>query len=426
MMEVRTLKNGITVLLSPDKNSETVCVLVGVGVGSNNEEKSEHGIAHFFEHMCFKGTKTYPDHVKLLTRIDQLGVVSNAYTSREYTAYYLYGRAEQIANMIELTADMFLHSIFSETELEKEKGVILQEIAMYEDNPHAKADEVVEKSLFAGTVVEHNVLGTADSVTKFSKDDFISFLEKHYTANNTVLSITGNFCVDKVLSELEEKYHNVKEGAHTKQVVINPQGRSQKHASIVRKELEQMSIVIGSYAPAYTDPDFYAAEVFDMVLGGSMSSRLFLRVREHLGACYTIGTRIESHTYAGMFSIYTGINSGKLTEVIDAIGEECALIRKVAISEEELHKAQELLLGIAALRKENKQHLASNQMAAYVQKTEVPGSEIYIKNIRNVTPKDVQRVANKILDKSNTSICYVGNIEVDEAVSESLCNSLEQ
>ena len=175
-LSVHTLENGISVLLNDDQQADTACVLVGVGIGSNHEEDTEHGLAHFFEHMCFKGTTTFPTQRDLLTHMDGLGVISNAFTSREYTAYYAHGRAERLTDMLSVTADIFLNSTFADEEVEKEKGVVLEEIAMYEDDPRDKGSESVEESLFAGTPSGHPIIGTADSVTSFSRDRFVSFL----------------------------------------------------------------------------------------------------------------------------------------------------------------------------------------------------------------------------------------------------------
>ena len=178
MTETRKLNNDITVLLSPDEQAETVCVLVGVGIGSNHEQQNEYGLAHFFEHMCFKGTKNYPTNTEFVTRMEESGLVANAHTGKEYTAYHMSGRAERLQDMLKLTADIFLHSLFPENELEKEKKVIIEEIAMYKDDPQSRAFDEVNKSLFHGTVAEHSILGTVESVTSFSRNHFHAFFRK--------------------------------------------------------------------------------------------------------------------------------------------------------------------------------------------------------------------------------------------------------
>lgn len=420
MTEVHTLKSGITFLLSPDPNARTACVLVGVGIGANHERETEHGLAHFFEHMCFKGTSTYSDHVQLLTRMDASGLVGNAYTDREYTAYYLCGRAERVRDMIDLTSDIFLHSLFPAEELKKEKGVILEEIAMYEDDPFSKAADEVEQSLFHGTVAEHPILGTAESVSSFSRDDFLSFLKKHYVTGNTIVSVSGRFDRDAVLGTLEEVYADTPVGEHTGQVSISLPAVRRVHMSVVRSDLEQTSIVIGRRAPSVTDPDRYAAKLFSVILGGSMSSRLFLRVREQLGACYSIRSRMIPDTHYGGFFILTGVNGGRVAEVVGAIADECALLEREYVSDDEINKACEYVLGARAIHQESTQGVAMEHMHDYAQTGAVVTEEAYARHLRSVTSEDIRRVASSVFSSGNVSVCYVGKESVDESVSSPL------
>lgn len=418
MTETQKLENGITVLLSPDDRAETACVLVGVAIGANHEAKNEYGLAHFFEHMCFKGTETYPTNAELVTRMDEAGVVANAYTGREYTAYYMSGRAERLKDMLCLTADIFLRSLFPANELDKEKKVIIEEIAMYRDDPPSRAFDEVNRSLFHGTVAEHPVLGTAESVYSFSRDDFVRFLQRHYTTANTVISVAGKFDRDAVLQELETLYGGTSVGEQTAQIAIPPVSPKETHHSVVRSDLEQTHIVIGGYAPSYNSADRYAAEVFDVLFGGSMSSRLFFRVREKLGACYTIKTYIDLMTHAGEFSIYTGIAGKRTAEVMEAIADECALIKKAPVPDAELRKAKEFLLGLHAIQQESKNTIASEQMHAYAQGGKPEDNAEYERSVLSVTPEEVQRVATATLDSQKMSVCYVSNSEIEKSITD--------
>ena len=418
MTEVQTLENGITVLLSPDDRAETACVLVGVGIGANHEADNEYGLAHFFEHMCFKGTKTYPTNAELVTRMDESGVVANAYTGREYTAYYMSGRSERLQDMLRLTADIFLCSLFPANELDKEKKVIIEEIAMYRDDPLSRAFDEVSQSLFHGTAAEHPVIGTVDSVSSFSRDDFVRFLQKHYTTANTIISISGKFDRDAVLQEVETLYTDATMGEQTEQVAIPPVSPKESHRSVIRGDLEQTHIVIGGYAPSYNSADRYTTEVFDVLFGGSMSSRLFFRVREKLGACYTIKTYIDLMTHAGEFAIYTGIAGKRTPEVMEAIADECAIIKKMPVPATELQKAKEFLLGLHAVQQESKNTIASDHMHAYAQSGKVENREEYEQNVLSVTSEDIQRIATAILDNKKMSVCYVSNSEIGKSVTD--------
>ena len=419
MTETQTLENGITMLLSPDERAETVCVLVGVAIGANHEAKNEHGLAHFFEHMCFKGTETYPTNSELVTRMDESGLVSNAYTAREYTAYHMSGRAERLQDMLSLTADIFLRSLFPENELDKEKRVITEEIAMYRDDPPSRAFDEVNRLLFHGTAAEHNILGTEASVASFSRDNFTDFLQRHYTTKNTVISVAGKFDRDAVLEKLEDLYKSANTGEQIPQVDITPTTPKETHFAVVRGDLEQTHIVIGGYAPSYNSADRYATEVFDVLFGGCMSSRLFLRVREKLGACYTIRTLIDLMTHSGEFAIYTGIAGKRTEEVMEAIADECAIIKKTPAPDAELQKAKEFLLGYNAVQQESKTTIASEQMHAFAQSGKPEDNETYKQNILAVTPEDIQRIANTILDTKKLTTCYISNTDTDKTITES-------
>ena len=353
-IEVQKLENGITVLLSPDDRAETACVLVGVAIGANHETKNEYGLAHFFEHMCFKGTKTYPTNAELVTRMDASGLVANAYTGREYTAYHTSGRAERLQDMLHLTADIFLNSLFPENELDKEKKVIIEEIAMYRDDPPSRAFDEVNQMLFHGTAAEHPILGNVKSVSSFSRDDFVHFLQSHYTTENTIISLAGKFDRNKVLPELEKLYSSAATGKQIPQVTIPSVLPKETHHCVVRSDLEQTHIVIGGYAPSYNSADRYATEVFDVLFGGSMSSRLFFRVREKLGACYTIKTYLDLMAHAGGFSIYTGIAGKRTAEVMEAIADECSIIKKECVPEAELKKLKSSFWALTQYNKKEK------------------------------------------------------------------------
>lgn len=424
MTEVKILSNGITVILSPNERAETICVLIGVAIGANHEKENEYGLAHFFEHMCFKGTKTYPTNAQLMTRMEESGLVANAYTDREYTAYHISGRSEKVEDMIAITADIFLNSLFPESELDKEKKVITEEIAMYKDDPVARAFDEVDMALFRDTAAGHHTLGTIESVSSFSRDNFTRFLEKHYVAENTIISISGNFDREKVMQRLESAYKNTPKGERDEQIVISPQPIQKKHQCVVREDLEQAHIIIGGYAPAYTGTNRHTTEVFDVLIGGSMSSRLFFRVREKLGACYMIRTCINLMTHTGGFYIYTGIAGKRTNEVMEAIADECAIIKKIPVNEKELQKAKEFLLGLNAVQEENNNTVATTRMHAYAQAGRVEEKDAYEKNILAVTPEDIQRVANTILDKNKLNVCYIANIAIKESITDNFLDHI--
>ncbi|MDE0243487.1 MAG: pitrilysin family protein [Candidatus Kaiserbacteria bacterium] len=423
-LSLHKLENGIPVLLNLDEQAETVCVLVGVGVGSNHEADNEHGLAHFFEHMCFKGTETFPNQKALLTHLDGLGVVSNAFTSNEYTAYYTHGRSERCSDMLQVTADIFLHSLFAEEEVAKEKGVVLEEIAMYEDDPSEKSHESVELSLFAGTAAGHPVIGTVPSVQSFSRSQFVSFFEKHYTTGNMIISIAGKFDPEQVLSELNRLYTKAPAGKKADPIILTPSGPAASHRSIVRSDMEQMRVAIGGYAPSMQSSDRFAATVFTTLFGGSMSSRLFLRIREEMGACYDIGSYNHMQSSAGLHGISTGIPPARVAEVSGAIAEECSKVCADAVSDEELRRAKDQVLGRFAVARESVGQRATRQALLYLQTGGGEDEHTFVQHIEAVTADAVQQVARDIYTPQKMAICYIGKDEVQEEVSDAFFKTL--
>ena len=419
-----TLENGISVLIDRDERAETACALVGVGIGSNHEEEDEHGLAHFFEHMCFKGTDAHPNQRDLLAHMDGLGIVANAFTSREYTAYYAHGRAERLDDMLQITADIFLRSLFDGGEVEKEKGVVLEEIAMYEDDPREKGSETVEMSLFAGTPSGHSIIGTADSVRSFSRDRFVSFFEKHYTTGNTVISLAGNVDPEYAVRRLNSLYATASVGDRTGQVRVDPDGPATAHESIVRKDMEQMRVTIGGYAPSARSDDRHAAVVFATLFGGSMSSRLFLRVREEMGACYDIAACNEMQAHTGLHAVGAGIPAARTEEVMRAIADECGKVRKEAVSSDELRRAKEQVLGRLFVARESVGNRAIRQAISYTQTDAVESDDAFAKKIDAVSADDVRRVARETYDPRRLALCYIGNRAVPESCSDAFFDRL--
>ena len=423
MVETYKLSNGITVLLSQVNTSDTAAVLVGVNVGSNNETEKEHGIAHFFEHMCIKGTKT-KSNKELVELIDSLGLISNAATAKEWTQYYLTGEAEEIDNMIEINADMFLNSIFPEEELEKEKRVILQEISREKDDPMSEGLIGIIKMLFKGTKMEHRALGTTESVQSLSREDFINFLDKHYVSGNVVISISGKFNKEKVLEKLEEVFKDAKKGEHVPQKKITPNKIENSHESLVKESLEQMSITIGGYSTPPNIKDVYSFEVCNSILGNlEMSSRLFIKVREELGACYYVRSFIMDDINS-IFYIGIGIDGKKLEEAMNAIAEECKKMKNENVTEEELERAKSILLSENALANERNLDRVDNNFVEYLRFGSVEERESYKKNINAVTAEDVKEAANKILDGEKMVVCYIGNTKVDEKITQDFLKNL--
>ena len=423
MPKVHKLKNNITLILDPNKDSLLTSVFVGVPVGSNNENANQHGLAHFFEHMCFKGTKEYPEPSTLCTKVESLGLSPNAFTSTETTAYHLTGNAKHLEEMIHISSEMFINSLFPAEELEKEKGVIVEEIKMYEDNPGAKSREVAELELFKGTEAGHLILGSIESVRSFSRDDFLKFYHKHYVADNTIIAISGKFNDEAILKKVREEFENMSRGEETKHPILEiNKTLGNQFTSIARKGIEQTSVAISFYSVGEDSKKTEIAELLSVVLGATRISRLYTSIREEMGACYRICSVNGSFANYGEFSIQTGISPNNFDRVINQIAVECGRLKTELITAEELERAKQILIGKILLDTEATINRAAYHFLQYVSTGEVITIEERINRINKVTIPEIQDMAREIFKGDEVKIASVGNTKFEDSSIAPLLN----
>ena len=250
MPKVHKLKNNITLILDSNEDSLLTSVVVGVPVGSNNENANQRGMAHFLEHMFFKGTKEYPNKFALFSKTESLGMYMNAGTSSDITRYYLFGDAKHTEEMIHILSEMFINSLFEAQGLEKEKGVVIEEIkrrnVMHKSRPSLRT---MASDLFKDTQAEHITLGTIDSVNSFNRDGCLEFYEKHYVADNTIIVISGKFDEDVVLKKVSEEFKNTRRGEATKRPVLKiNKTLGNQFSSTVNKDMKQTNVAIFFYS----------------------------------------------------------------------------------------------------------------------------------------------------------------------------------
>ncbi len=424
-MNLHTLKNGIRVITEERKNTDSVFISVTVDIGSNHETEEENGLAHFFEHMCFKGTKKFPRADDLSVAIDKTGAHINAHTSKIETQYHFWGEKDRFNDMATLVADIFLNSIFPKEEMEKEKGVIIQEIQMYKDMAHSIAEDELHKNALKGTPAARTILGTEAQVKKFTVEDFLAFRKKHYKSKNIIITVVGNVNEKTALPLIEELFDEVPTEKKSEQIVLKKErlGAGTRHSSIVRKQDNQMVILIGFPFPTLTIRDRRAAEVLNTILGVGFSSRLFLSVREKAGACYSIGSGYHEHEFgigAAGLEIQTGIDSSRVEEVTQLIKKELDVIKKGGVTEDEMEKARTKLITALAIGSESNKNLAQRYVSELIGDGEVEKYENIIDGIKRVTVEEVGAIANTLLKGDNSFIVYVGNREVPESISQCL------
>ena len=386
MPKVHKLKNNITLILDCDKNSLLTSVVAGVLVGTNNENANQRGMAHFLEHMCFKGTKEYSIDSSLDNKINSLGLSSNAFTASNVTTYYLTGNAKHTEEMIHISSEMFINSLFEAQGLEKEKGVVIEEIKRRDVIGKSDTSDIAFLELFKGTQEEYTALGTIDSIKSFNRDGCLEFYEKYYVADNVIISISGKFDEGAILKKVMEEFKNARRGEKTKHLVLKiNKTLGNQFSSTANKDMKQTNVTILFYSVGEDSKKAEIAQLLGIALGGGMSSRLVLKIREEMGACHRISAESSSASTYGLFYIDTGINSNNFERVIKQIAVECGRLKTELITAEELERTKQILIGKTLLDTEAINDRACNYFIQYAKTGEVITIEERINRINKVT-----------------------------------------
>lgn len=413
--KLKTLKNGLRIVTVPMKDNPTVTVLVMVEAGTRYETRATNGLSHFLEHMCFKGTEKRTSR-EIAYELEALGAQTNAFTSYDYTGYYAKGRSELFPKLLDVVSDVYLNSTFPEAEIEKERGVICGEIDMYEDLPHVKVREILGESMYADQPIGYSVLGPKENIKKFTRNDFINYRDTHYVAAKTTIVVAGNIDTRNVEQLITQAFVTIS----TKKVITKKKvtKRSGSRVLIKEKATDQSHIALGIRALPMGHPDQSAFEVMVGVLGQGMSSRLFTRLREDMGAGYYVRAGVSSNDDNGEFDITTGTEPGRVGEVIIAIKEEIEKMRKQIVSAGELQKTKEYLVGGMYMGLESSDAVAFHvaQFAIFHKPIKMPRS--IEKEIRLVTEEQIQKVAKKYLKLEHFHLALIGPHGNKEVISK--------
>jgi predicted Zn-dependent peptidase len=339
--------NGMRVVSETLPGMESVAVAVSVGVGSRYETAPQQGLAHMLEHMAFKGTTTRSAR-DIAEFFDGIGGQFNAYTSSEQTVYYAKVLHQHVAEALEMLADIVLHSVFDEDELEREKGVVLQEIAMYQDTPDELVFDLFQHATFGDHPLGRSILGTEAHVNSFSADHLREFIAAHYTPKHIVLSAAGNVEHATFARQVEEAFGGLQsEALSTPEQAMYAGNNLQEERAI-----EQLHMVVGCEALSLNDDQYYILQLLNTMLGGGMSSRLFQEVREKRGLVYNVQSFSSHYRDTGAFGMYAATLPKKGQEVIDVMKAELAGLAEDA-SEEELERTKSQHAAMLLMAREN-------------------------------------------------------------------------
>ncbi len=407
MFHKTSLKNGLRILTIPHNDTKTAAVFVLVGTGSKYETKDKNGISHFLEHMFFKGTKKRPTPLEIMETIDRVGGMFNAFTGEDYTGYFVKVEYENIDLAFDIVSDIFLHSILPPKEIEKEKGVVIEEINIYHDNPMRRAETLWKELLYGDQPAGWDIAGTKETVLALTRDDLLSYTQTQYVPSNTVVCVAGNINQEKTTRSITKLFGGMKSSNfRPKQKVIECQGVPQTLLEF--KETDQTRIILGVRGYNMFHSARYPQELLATILGGMASSRLFHEVREKLGIAYDIRTLSEADPDTGYLASAAGVPHKSVELAIKTILKEYKKIAKTPVSQKELQKAKDHFKGSMALSLEPSDAKASFfGMQELLEKKVLTPEEVYAR-IQAVTPKDIQRLAKTLFVPQDLNLVVVG------------------
>ena len=410
MVNKTILDNGIRVISEEIDHVRSVSIGVWVEGGSRHETGLTNGAAHFIEHMLFKGTERR-SAFDIASAIDSVGGVMNAATGKELTSFYIKIPDYHLELAVDLLADIFTGSRFDQTEIGRERSVILQEIRMVEDTPDDLIHDFFEQMFWRDHPLGLPILGTKERIEAFCRSDLLQFFQTRYRGNRLVISAAGN-CTHTRLIELVQRYFGSLVGSSLSEGTEAPVARPGR--AVLRKDLEQVHLIIGSPAPSALSPERHAGFLLNAVLGGSMSSWLFQEIREKRGLAYAIYSYLTSYMDTGLFGIYVGTGREKVREVLKLIREGMERFSAELLTEKELRSAKELIKGNFLLGMESTDNrmtgLARNEICfgRYV-----PPEEI-IERIDAVEGEEIRTLARRLFRPDTLTIAAIGPVSEEE------------
>lgn len=407
MINQYSLKNGMKVVCEQMEHVHSVSFGVWVFAGSKDEKESDNGIAHMVEHMVFKGTKTKTAK-DIADETAAIGGNINAYTSKEFTSYYARVLKEHLKRAIALIGDMLINSTMSQEELEKEKGIVLEEIDMYNDSPEDLSHEVLQKKVWENHPLGYLISGERETVLSLTEDDLHRFLLDYYVGENMVISLAGNFDEKETLLWLEEIFGRLPKKGKVKS---NPVPVFKPCLYVEKKDVEQIHLNIVYDSITSLAEERYGFSILNSILGGSVNSRLFLRIREELGITYSIYTYGSSFIEAGLFHIYAAMNPNQFPKVIEEIGKELKKFLKEGPLGGELIHAKEQIKTDLIIQEESTKYRMNSNAKSLLQFGEIITLEEVIDKVNKISKEDCVNYMAKYFDKARTGIGIVGNVE---------------
>jgi len=416
MYKKTTLENGLRIITVPQKDTKAATCLVLVGTGSKYENRKISGISHLLEHLLFKGTKKRPTHLEVAEPLDAVGGAYNAFTGEDYTGYFAKVDVEHFDLALDVISDIYLNSKLDPKELQKEKGVVIEEINMYHDNPMAHVQSLWTKLLYGDQPAGWDIAGTKKSVLEITRKDMADYMRNQYNAKNTVICLAGGISdISKAVAKTKKHFSKIAErNTLPKPKVIEKQ--NQPGLLLEKRNTDQTHFCLGVRGYSLSNPKKYTADLLGLILGGMMSSRLFTEVREKLGLCYYIRTSNSSDPDTGFLLTQAGVDNSRIDKAITAILKEYKRISRTKVSAKELKKVKNHFKGKMTLAFESSDTLASFYgIQELLEKRILTPDKLYDK-INKVTASDIYRVSKDIFQPKNLNLALIGPIKSKEKI----------
>ena len=403
----KVLKNGLTILKVPVPGAKSVLVDIFTKVGSRQEASRINGISHFLEHLFFKGSKKFPTAYDLSHALDAIGAEYNANTGKEHTQYYIKAAKKHFRFVFETITDVLQNPVFEASEIEREKGVIIEEINMYEDTPMRHVEDVLEEIMWPGHPLGRNIAGTKEVIKKITRKDIVDYVKTYYQPKNMIISIAGAYRdadLEKFINNHWSKVSNSqfplwqKVQEHQKEPMLK----------IESKKTEQYHWALGFRSYDHNHPEYITQILLATLLGGGMSSRLFVEIRERRGLAYYVRAQSSNYQDTGNFVIQAGVRLDALLQALQVAISELKKIKTEAVAERELKKAKEFLKGTLTLSLEASESLLGwyLEQAAFRKKILEPEKAFAL--VDKVTQADIQRVATDLFQKEKLNLAIIG------------------
>ena len=405
MYKKHVLENGLTIIGEEIPYVKSISLGVWINVGSRIENEEISGVSHFIEHMLFKGTENRTSK-QIASEIDNLGGQINAFTSKECTCYYVKLLDSHIDIGIDILSDMILNSKFNEEDINKERSVIIEELKMYEDSPEDLAYDLLTENIYAGDSLGMNIIGTEESLNKLGKNEILNYFEKYYVPNNAVIAISGNFEFSEIVKKIEEKFKNWEK----KDINIELKKAEFKSCFLSKnKDTEQVNLAMSLEAvPLENEEEVYALAVINTVFGGSISSRLFQKIREEKGLVYSIYSSQSLYRKCGELGIFASMSNEHLEEVYNSIIEEISFMKENYLTDKEISESKEQLKGSYILGLESTSSRMMSIGRSMTLNNKLESSDDILKAIDNVDKNTVKKVIDKIFNLDKLGVCIVG------------------